>query len=157
MRLTVKRLPGGAVVLDDAYNSNPMSALSALCSLSSYPLPVEAPAARRVALLGDMLELGSEAAALHEQTLEVALATSGVSVVGVAGELFCAAAAVVREGKSGGDGDEPLLLCAPDSTALGALAAAEVRSGDVVLLKGSRGVRMERALDALTAAAAAAK
>jgi UDP-N-acetylmuramoyl-tripeptide--D-alanyl-D-alanine ligase len=95
-----------------------------------------------VALLGDMLELGPAELDLHTQTLELALSL-GLDLVGVAGPRFAAAAARL--------GGPPGLLIAEDAAALGHAAAPALRPGDLVLLKGSRGLAMERALSTLSA------
>jgi len=123
--------PGGLTILNDAYNANPCSmdaALDTLCALS---------AARRVALLGDMLELGDAELELHRALLEGALERS-LHLVGACGERMMAASA-------GLDG-EGRLVVAPDAPALARAMAPLLREGDLVLLKGSRGMAMERIL-----------
>jgi UDP-N-acetylmuramoyl-tripeptide--D-alanyl-D-alanine ligase len=130
-RLVSRMTPSGVHVLDDTYNANPVSVEAALRALDEI-----AGAARRVAILGDMLELGPEAVALHEQTGEVA-ARSGVDVLIGVGELSRhTAAAADREGVAE-------VASVPDAAAASELAATIVHAGDAVLVKGSRGMRLE--------------
>jgi UDP-N-acetylmuramoyl-tripeptide--D-alanyl-D-alanine ligase len=136
MRARVQAGPGGLLVLNDAYNANPLSTDASLRALAAVG------GRRRVALLGDMLELGPAELDLHTQTLELALSL-GLDLVGVAGPRFAAAAARL--------GGPPGLLIAEDAAALGHAAAPALRPGDLVLLKGSRGLAMERALSTLSA------
>jgi UDP-N-acetylmuramoyl-tripeptide--D-alanyl-D-alanine ligase len=134
MRNRVEEGPGGLRVINDAYNANPISMAASLRTLRAVA------GARRVALLGDMLELGGEEAEAHQEVL--ALATSlGLELVGLAGPRFTAAAAA--RGLA--------LPCAPDAAGLAALVADRLAPGDVLLLKGSRGMAMERVLQHLGA------
>ncbi len=125
MRNRVVRL-GGAIVLDDAYNANPISMAAALRTLASLP-------GRKIAVLGDMLELGSSEARAHSDVLALA-ASLGIDRVLVVGPRMAAAA---------GPGTEVF----PDIEALSAGLAS--RAGDSILVKGSRGSRMERVLEKL--------
>lgn len=131
MRNRIEEGPGGLRVLNDAYNANPMSMAASLRTLSAL-------SGRRIALLGDMLELGEGEQEAHRETLALALSL-GLDLVGVAGPRFARAALEV-----------PGARVAPDAPALGALVRAELRPGDTVLVKGSRGSRMETALAALS-------
>ena len=131
MRNRLEEGPGGVRVLNDAYNANPMSMAASLRTLSAL-------SGRRVALLGDMLELGEGEDAAHREILELALSL-GLDRVGVAGPRFVRAAEALSAPA----------LCAPDAPALGELIRAELRPGDIVLVKGSRGSRMETALAAM--------
>jgi UDP-N-acetylmuramoyl-tripeptide--D-alanyl-D-alanine ligase len=130
----VLRLPGGITLVDDAYNSNPVAVEAAVGALAM------AGGKRRVAFLGDMLELGPTGPALHRQTGE--RIAGGLDVVVAVGSL----AAALADGVAG---RETELHRFPDSTAAAGAAADLVRTGDAVLVKGSRGVRMERIVDAL--------
>lgn len=134
MRMRVDRLPGGITVLNDAYNANPASARAALETLAVLP-------GRRIALLGDMLELGTAEAAAHTEVCALAGAL-GLDLVGLAGPRMSAAAAAVQ-----GAGE---VVVAVDAEALGRALAGRLASGDVVLVKGSRGARMERVLQSLS-------
>ena len=125
---------GGVLVLDDTYNANPASLAASLAVLREQP-----GAKRRWAILGDMLELGEEAAAWHRRAGEAAAFVDGLITVGtLAAELGRGAIAAglpaerVRAAESGQAAAELLL---PD-----------LAEGDVVLVKGSRGMRLETAV-----------
>jgi UDP-N-acetylmuramoyl-tripeptide--D-alanyl-D-alanine ligase len=135
MRGQRERLAGGAVLIDDCYNANPMSMRAAIDELAAT-----APA-RRVAVLGDMLELGSEGPALHREIGEHARA-AGIELLVTVGPL------AAEIGASYGGAAAAL----PDAaTAAGALPPL-IAPGDTVLVKGSRGVGLERVCKALRTA-----
>jgi len=121
-------LPGGVVVIDDCYNANPMSMRAALDDLAATA------SGRRVAVLGDMLELGGDEAEFHRAIGEHAR-ESGVGVLVTVGPL----AAVMGEGL----GDGATLHTAGDAAQAATLARKLVEPGDTVLVKGSRGVGLE--------------
>jgi UDP-N-acetylmuramoyl-tripeptide--D-alanyl-D-alanine ligase len=126
---------GGATVINDCYNSNPEALKSMIRTLAAMP------AERRILVAGEMLELGANAAALHRECGEAA-AAAGIDVVaGVRGN-----AKFLVEGAASG-GAESCYFEAPEET--GAWLKKELRAGDAVLLKASRGVRLERALEPL--------
>ncbi|MEO5346024.1 MAG: UDP-N-acetylmuramoyl-tripeptide--D-alanyl-D-alanine ligase [Magnetococcus sp. YQC-9] len=124
--------PNGWKVMDDTYNANPGSMAAALASLGARP------ATRRVAILGDMLELGAESASLHAQLAEV-IANLPIDLLLTAGSEMVAL-------------HEAVLHRAPRVTARHKNDPAEwlenlsalLHAGDVILVKGSRGMRMER-------------
>ena len=127
---------GGITVWNDCYNANPEAMRAMLDVLAATP------AARRIAVLGEMLELGDCAPALHAEVGRHA-AERGIDVlIGVRGAarhmLDAAAAAGMRDGA---------LSFFEESAAAGEFARAIARPGDAVLFKGSRGVRVERALE----------
>jgi UDP-N-acetylmuramoyl-tripeptide--D-alanyl-D-alanine ligase len=132
MRLEVVSLPSGARILNDAYNANPASVSAALASLAAEP------ALRRIAVLGEMWELGAEAGRYHREMGREAAAT-GVDLL----------IAVGRYAEEMGAGAEEAGLpasrrrSAGTSAQAGDLLAAELGQGDVVLIKGSRAARME--------------
>jgi len=125
----------GAMLINDCYNSNPLALDSMVDALMAMP------GERHIVMAGEMLELGTEAEALHAACGR-RMAKRGVPVVvGVRG----AAEALAREARAGGvEG-----VFVSDAEAAGRWMLANVRAGDVVLLKGSRGVRLERALEGL--------
>ncbi len=123
-----RELPGGVVVIDDCYNANPMSMRAALDDLAAT-----APG-RRVAVLGDMLELGGDEAAFHRAMGEHAR-ERGVGVLVTVGPL----AAAMGEGVGDGAQVHPTADAAQAATLVRALVAP----GDTVLVKGSRGVGLE--------------
>jgi UDP-N-acetylmuramoyl-tripeptide--D-alanyl-D-alanine ligase len=123
----------GIAVWNDCYNSNPEAAQSMIDVLRGTP------AARRIAVLGEMLELGQAADELHRRVGRYA-AENGVDLlIGVRGH----ARAMVEAAREAGGAAE--FFEAPE--AAGEFARAQARSGDAVLFKGSRGVRMERAME----------
>jgi UDP-N-acetylmuramoyl-tripeptide--D-alanyl-D-alanine ligase len=130
-----RELPGGVVVIDDCYNANPMSMRAAIDDLAQT-----APA-RRVAVLGDMLELGTEAQRLHRE-IGLYAGERGVDVLVTVGPL----AAEMRrefEGESYPTGD---------AQSAAELLAPLLQDGDTVLVKASRGVGLERVAQILAAA-----
>jgi UDP-N-acetylmuramoyl-tripeptide--D-alanyl-D-alanine ligase len=133
-RLQFKRIRAGAWLIDDSYNANPSSARAALEVLSELP-------GRRWLVLGDMAELGEFAANSHREIGELAHAL-GVERLYTFGELAALAADTFGEGAQR-FGDAAQL-----SQALQSAMAADVR----VLVKGSRVNRLERVVDALSAA-----
>ncbi len=136
----VRRLSSGVTVLDDAYNANPLAMRKALDVLTA------AHADRRVAVLGEMLELGPESVALHEGCGEAAARAGVDRLITVGGEAARALGeAAVRAGVS-----RDHVRHVADSQAAADLAADLVRAGDVVLVKGSRGVRLERVVERLS-------
>lgn len=136
LRLQLLRL-GDLTVLNDCYNSNPASAVAALRTLGEYPAR-----GRRVAVLGDMLELGGESARLHGELGREAAAVDWLLTTGIwAGEIAAAAVA-------GGLDPEDAQVCT-DMAALIAALMDGLRPGDVVLVKASRAIGMEQVAQAL--------
>jgi UDP-N-acetylmuramoyl-tripeptide--D-alanyl-D-alanine ligase len=126
----------GMVVWNDCYNSNPEASRSMLDVLRA------APAARRIAVLGEMLELGAASPELHRAIGRYA-AEQGIDVlVGVRGQARALVEAAVAAGlpAAGAHFFE-------DPADAGAFVRQMARAGDALLFKGSRGVRMERALE----------
>jgi UDP-N-acetylmuramoyl-tripeptide--D-alanyl-D-alanine ligase len=125
-------LPGRMVLIDDCYNANPMSMRAAIDDLA------ETAPARRVAVLGDMLELGPGAPRFHREIGEHA-AARGVELLVTVGPL----AAEMREAFAGE------AHSVPDAAAAVELVGTLLHEGDTVLVKGSRGVGLERVAEAL--------
>ena len=125
----------GAKLINDSYNSNPRALDSMIAALKG------AEAKRRIVIAGEMLELGPEGAALHAHS-GAAAADAGIDVViGVRG----LASEMVKAARSAGV--EAEFVETPELA--GKWMRENLREGDVVLLKASRGVRLERALEAL--------
>ena len=133
-------MPSGVTVIDDAYNANPLAVERALDVLGA-----EAGGARRIAVLGEMLELGHDSEALHARVGQAAAAAGVTLLVTVGGE---PARALGRAAQSAG---LPLnsVRHAGTSEEAAEIVARLVRLGDLVLVKGSRGVRLERVVDRL--------
>jgi UDP-N-acetylmuramoyl-tripeptide--D-alanyl-D-alanine ligase len=125
-------LPGGVVLIDDCYNANPMSMRAAIDDLAATAR------GRRVAVLGDMLELGPEERRFHRELGEYAAASEIDVLVTVGplarelGETFAGEAHSAR-----------------DALAAAGLLGGLLRDGDTVLVKGSRGVGLERVAEIL--------
>jgi UDP-N-acetylmuramoyl-tripeptide--D-alanyl-D-alanine ligase len=140
-RLERRALPSGAVLVDDSYNANPQSMEVALRMLAGAP-----GARRRIAVLGDMGELGASAEKAHHEAGRLA-ATLGVDLLIALGSHAERVAAGAREG-----GLAAARVCVGAShAAIAEQLRAELAAGDWVLLKGSRSMRMERIGEALLA------
>jgi UDP-N-acetylmuramoyl-tripeptide--D-alanyl-D-alanine ligase len=134
----VRRLRGGVTLLDDCYNSNPVAVEAAVTALT-----LSAPG-RRVAFLGDMLELGPTGPELHREVGR--RVGPKLDVLAAVGPLAASFLEGARESEQ-----PPAQLAAFADAAGAAAASALVRPGDAVLVKGSRGVRLEAVVDALVA------
>ena len=138
-------LDGGTVtVIDDSYNASPASMRAAFATLSAART---GPGGRRIAVLGDMLELGPQAPGLHA-ALAGPLTENGCDLVLAAGPEMTHLVKVLPSPMVGGH--------APTSDELVDLLMPLLRDGDVVLVKGSHGIRMDRIVDALLALGAPA-
>ncbi|WP_260706116.1 UDP-N-acetylmuramoyl-tripeptide--D-alanyl-D-alanine ligase [Edaphobacter flagellatus] len=127
----------GATLINDCYNSNPRALDAMVDALMAMP------GERHIVIAGEMLELGPEANALHTACGR-RMAERGVSaVVGVRGHAHALVAAAQEAGLNA------LFVQTPEEA--GAWLEQNLRAGDVVLLKASRGVRLEKALAALDA------
>src|SRR5215470_13491889 len=131
-------LPGGpALILDESYNANPASVQAALAVLGKSSI---GPQSRRIAVLGDMLELGPEALDLHRALADVVIA-NGVDLVFCCGPLMHALWQALSVSRRGG--------YAENSSALESQVVQAIRAGDVVMVKGSLGSRMAPIVKAL--------
>jgi UDP-N-acetylmuramoyl-tripeptide--D-alanyl-D-alanine ligase len=126
-------LPSGVVIINDCYNANPLSMRAALDDLA-----MQAPHGRRIAVLGDMLELGAGEAEAHREIGAYA-AVSAVDVLVAVGPL-----STFMLEAFGGEAHG-----VADARAAAALASELVRPGDVVLVKASRGIGLEAVAEAL--------
>ena len=136
----VLRLSKGITVIDDSYNANPTATRKALDLLST------ANAARRIAVIGEMLELGERSIALHEQVGRAAHGRTDV-LVAVGGEPAAALARAARDAGMPRD----VVSHFPTIDAATEPVLGLLRAGDLVLVKGSRGVRTDRIVDRLKA------
>jgi len=135
MRMEVTQLPSGVTVLNDAYNANPASMAAALRTLATSR------GRRRLAVLGEMRELGAEAACAHRD-LGTTAAAANLDALFVLGEH----AAEVRAGAEAAGMAPDRIVVAQSHDDLAAQLRAQCRPGDLVLLKGSRGAAMEEVL-----------
>jgi UDP-N-acetylmuramyl pentapeptide synthase len=125
------------MIVDDSYNANPASMTAAFSTLSA-----RRPGAggRRIAALGDMLELGADERAYHAGLAEP-LDKAGVDLVFAAGPRMAVLMEALPQSRRGGYAD--------NADALIPLIAGSLRAGDVVLVKGSNGSKMSRVVSAL--------
>lgn len=137
-RLNMKSV-GGIKVLDDTYNANPSSVRAALAAAQEI---AEQTKARMVIALGDMLELGALSPQAHIDAINHALKARPAALVVVGPEMTQAAATI-----SAPDGVQ--LVTASDSTAAAAVVRSLIHVGDLLLVKGSRGIAMERVIEGL--------
>ncbi len=125
----------GATILNDSYNSNPEALRSMIRSLAVRP------ASRRILMAGEMLELGEYGSAMHA-ACGLTAAEAGIDlVVGVQGNAVHLAAAACAGGVAS--------LFLPNAEEAGRWLRRTLQPGDVVLVKGSRGVHLERAIELL--------
>jgi UDP-N-acetylmuramoyl-tripeptide--D-alanyl-D-alanine ligase len=125
----------GATILNDSYNSNPEALRSMIQTLATRP------AKRRILVAGEMLELGEQGPALHAACGKAAAEAGLHLVVGVRGNAQHLAAAACWGGVAA--------IFLPDADTAGDWLAKNLQPGDVVLVKGSRGVQLERAIEIL--------
>ena len=131
-------LPGGhALVIDESYNANPASVDAALALLGQAPVGTQG---RRIAVLGDMLELGTKGKALH-RGLAAPVEANSVDLVFCCGPLMHSLWQALPASRRGG--------YAEDSAGLEAQVVPAIRAGDVVMVKGSLGSRMAPIVKAL--------
>jgi UDP-N-acetylmuramoyl-tripeptide--D-alanyl-D-alanine ligase len=139
MRMELVRI-GGAVILNDAYNANPASMRAAIEVLAGLETD-----ARKIAVLGDMLELGHQESQAHRE-LGCWVARSGIERLITVGELAEGIAqGAIQDGYEAGK----VIRCADPGQAAECLKKM-LKKGDLVLLKASRAVRLEGIIPALS-------
>ena len=136
LRMHPITLKNGAVILDDTYNASPASTIAALKLLKGLK-------GQRVAILGDMLELGAYEEMGHQSVGKYAATAADVLIL-VGNRSKTTADAALENGFPEED-----LKWYPDSQQAAAPTAANIRNGDVVLIKGSNSMRMDKILAAL--------
>ncbi|HEY1646639.1 MAG TPA: UDP-N-acetylmuramoyl-tripeptide--D-alanyl-D-alanine ligase [Terracidiphilus sp.] len=124
---------GGATILNDSYNSNPEALRSMIQTLAARP------AGRRILVAGEMLELGEHSPALHAACGHAAAEAGLDFVLGVRGNAEHLAASACAGGVAS--------LFLPDAEAAGNWLVQNLRAGDQILVKGSRGVHLEQAIE----------
>jgi UDP-N-acetylmuramoyl-tripeptide--D-alanyl-D-alanine ligase len=137
-RLTVDLPQGQALVIDESYNANPTSMRAALALLGQAPI---GPGGRRIAVLGDMLELGAAGVDLHRGLAEP-IRANDIDLVYCAGPLMAALWQALPPARRGGH--------AMSAVELEPQVLAAVRAGDAVMIKASAGSRMGPIVTALT-------
>jgi UDP-N-acetylmuramoyl-tripeptide--D-alanyl-D-alanine ligase len=139
MRGEILRFEDGLTVINDCYNSSPSAMSSMLDLLEATPTN-----GKRILAAGEMLELGPSSAELHREVGRDAARRRLDWIVGVQGEAVEMVSAAVRAGYS-----EAQTRYFENSTAAAEFVASLAAPGDLVLVKGSRGVRMERIVEAI--------
>ena len=139
-RMEVTHRPDGVTVVNDAYNANPDSVRAAIAALATM-----ARGGRGLAVLGHMTELGDAADQLHKE-IGAAAARAGVAALIVVGEQ----AAPMLAGAKAVPSWQGELLAVPDAAAAVRAVSDRLRSGDVVLVKASHSIGLERVALALT-------
>jgi UDP-N-acetylmuramoyl-tripeptide--D-alanyl-D-alanine ligase len=134
------RLPGGITLLDDSYNSSPAALERALETLKAAR-----GSARKIAVLGEMLELGAHAPRLHGEAGRIAAAAGLDLLIAVGGE---GAQALASSAANAGMSSAAVVYV-PTSAEAAEIAVKKVRPGDLVLVKGSRGIRTDVVADRL--------
>lgn len=133
----IHRLAGDAILVDDSYNSNP----AALASVLGTVRAAEA-AGRKVLVLGDMLELGRDEEGFHREAGERAAAAGVQVLVGVGPRAKAAVEAARRAGIAEAWHEQ-------DAAAAARSVPQRIGPGDLVVVKGSRGMRLEQVVEAL--------
>jgi len=136
-RLKLPLHGGEALVIDESYNANPTSMRAALALLAQAPLGRHG---RRIAVLGDMLELGPKGSDLHRDLADV-ITGGGIDLVFCAGPLMQALWQALPPQRRGAYADS--------SAALEAHVIAAIHAGDAVMVKGSAGSKMAPIVKAL--------
>jgi UDP-N-acetylmuramoyl-tripeptide--D-alanyl-D-alanine ligase len=140
MRGRVLHYDAGFTVINDCYNSNPVALAAMVELLTNTPA-----AGRHILAAGEMLELGPASAELHREAGRAAAAAGKLGwIIGVQGD----AENFVRGAVEAGHPAAQAKFCASSAEA-GAFVGNLIEQGDVLLVKGSRGVRMERIVEAL--------
>ena len=146
LRLVAVPGPNGSTILDDTYNASPESTIAALNLLAELDVH-----ARKIAVLGDMLELGSYEEEGHRKVGLRAMDVARVLVtVGERGAI------IAEEARRNGMPADQVRACASNDEAVEYLKTV-IEPGDMILVKGSRGVRMEDIVAALEPALSGAK
>ena len=144
-RMSVVESASGATLVDDTYNASPVSTGAALAFLAETPV---AAGRRRIAVLGDMLELGPDEERLHRQIGEqAARIADGIVTVGERGRWMAEAARAAGASR---------VAVADDAETAAEILERELAPtvGDLVLLKASRGIGLDRTVELLTGGAA---
>jgi UDP-N-acetylmuramoyl-tripeptide--D-alanyl-D-alanine ligase len=136
-RIALETANGQAILIDESYNANPTSMRAALALLGQAPVGQKG---RRIAVLGDMLELGAQGAALHKE-LASAIRQNAIDLVFCAGPLMESLWHALPPNRRGG--------YAKDAATLEPEVVTAVHAGDALMVKGSAGSRMGPIVKAL--------
>jgi UDP-N-acetylmuramoyl-tripeptide--D-alanyl-D-alanine ligase len=145
-RGAVRHLDDDITLLDETYNASPVAVATALETLAALPCD-----GRRIAVLGDMLEMGDWTEKVHREAGALAAEAGAHLLVAVGAQ-----ARYIAEGAARGGLDEDAIQRFDDSAEAAEWLAPRLRRGDTVLIKGSRSVHMERVVEAVTTTTAVA-
>jgi UDP-N-acetylmuramoyl-tripeptide--D-alanyl-D-alanine ligase len=140
-RTEILKLPGDLTVIDDAYNSNPRAMERMLEALADWP-----GARHRIVIAGEMLELGRSSAEWHDRVGWLCARSEANWLLAVQGDAKFFVEGAIRGGLARGRA-----LFFSDAVGAGRFCQTIAGPGDVILVKGSRAVRLERAIEALRA------
>jgi UDP-N-acetylmuramyl pentapeptide synthase len=138
-RMGIRQLGGDIRLVDDTYNANPESMVAAIDTLARM-----GSGRRRIAVLGDMLELGPQSIHLHRD-IGKSVADAGIDRLYVTGSFASAVAEGARDG--GMDGER---MFTGSKTDIIDRLAHQLAPGDLILVKGSRGMAMEQVVEAVS-------
>jgi UDP-N-acetylmuramoyl-tripeptide--D-alanyl-D-alanine ligase len=138
-RTEILKADGGVTIINDGYNSNPRAMERMLETLASWPL-----AGRRIVIAGEMLELGSSSPEMHRRVGSLCAQAGLAWILAVQGD-----ARAILDGAIDAGFPHERALFFSDPAEAGQFCRTVTRPGDVVLVKGSRGVRLEKAIDVL--------
>jgi UDP-N-acetylmuramoyl-tripeptide--D-alanyl-D-alanine ligase len=139
-RSELLRLPGGVTLIDDSYNSSPAALKQSLETVAA-----STGSARKIAVLGEMLELGAHANRLHAECGRAAAGAGLDLLIAVGGD----PARRLAEAARAAGMDASVVVHVSTSAEAADLAQRRVRPGDLVLVKGSRGIRTDLVVDRL--------
>lgn len=141
----MRLLPGikHTLLIDDTYNASPAAMESALTELKDLPINE---GNKKFACLGDMLELGADSESLHAEVGRI-VASSGIDILVCVGER---SAGVARAASLGGMAEDHIFHFAGSAEA-GTFLQDRIRRGDIILIKGSRGMHLEKVVKELMA------
>jgi len=125
-------------IIDDSYNASPLSTLVALDLLEEFNGPLRNEASRKIAVLGDMLELGQETEVAHRQVGQKAASIVDLLFTVGSRSIFIADQAL-RQGL-----DQDSIFEFSQSSQAGIPLQERIQSGDIILIKGSRSIQMEK-------------
>jgi UDP-N-acetylmuramoyl-tripeptide--D-alanyl-D-alanine ligase len=134
------RLPGGITLIDDSYNSSPAALKQSLATVAAAT-----GSARKIAVLGEMLELGAHAARLHRECGRAAAEAGLDLLITVGGD---PAKQLADEARTAGLPDANVIHAGTSAEAAD-VALERIRPGDLVLVKGSRGIRTDTIVERL--------
>lgn len=140
MRSELEVARNGVKIVNDVYNANPVSTRAAIDLLKNIDCK-----GKKIAILGDMLELGAIELEAHEMILKHCCSVDDIDLIGLVGKRFWTAARDMNMLK------EVNIVCALEPETFAEEIVKRVNCNDVILVKGSRGMQMEKVVNAIKA------